>query len=57
MDTIFKFLPHMRQHGYSDVLHCCNDPYRIDVCRVTHFFSFPVAVNNSTKLGPLDFLL
>jgi len=44
--------------------------YRIDVCRVTrgahiehfqlskkNFFSFPVAVNNSIKLGPLVFLL
>jgi hypothetical protein len=41
--------------------------YRIDVCRVTrgariehlwflkkNFFSFPVAVNNSIKVGPLD---
>jgi hypothetical protein len=49
-DTIFKFLPHMRQHGCIDILHFCNDPclkapmlmrvwqeleYRIDVCRVT----------------------
>jgi hypothetical protein len=46
--------------------------YRIDVCRVTrgahigtslvvkkkkNFFSFLVAVNNSTKIGPLVFLL
>ena len=44
--------------------------YRIDVCRVTrgahiehlklskiNFFSFPVAVNNSIKVGPLVFLL
>ena len=44
--------------------------YRIDVCRVTHgahiehlylskkhFFSFPVAFNNSIKVGPLVFLL
>jgi hypothetical protein len=44
--------------------------YRINVCRVTHgahiehlwlskknFFSFPVAVNNSIKVGPLVFLL
>ena len=26
IDTIFKFLPHMRQHGCIDILHCCNDP-------------------------------
>ena len=44
--------------------------YRIDVCRVTHgehiehlylskknYFSFPVAVKNSIKVGPLVFLL
>jgi hypothetical protein len=43
--------------------------YRIDVCRVTRgahiehlwlskeIFSFPVAVNNSIKVGPLVFLL
>jgi len=44
--------------------------YRIDVCRVTrgahiehlklskkNFFTFPVAVKNSIKLGPLVFLL
>jgi hypothetical protein len=43
--------------------------YRIDVCRVTRgahieeekkekkFFGFPVAVNNSIKVGPLVFLL
>jgi hypothetical protein len=44
--------------------------YRIDVCRVTrcshiehlllskkNFFSFPVAVNNSIKVGPLVVLL
>jgi len=43
--------------------------YRIDVCRVTRgahierlqlskkTFSFPVAVNNSIKVGPLVFLL
>jgi hypothetical protein len=22
IDTIFKFLPHTRQHGYIDILHC-----------------------------------
>ena len=44
--------------------------YRIDVCHVTRgaqiehfylskktFFSFPVAVKNSIKIGPLVFLL
>jgi hypothetical protein len=23
IDTIFKFLPHVRQHGCIDILHCC----------------------------------
>jgi hypothetical protein len=27
IDTIFKFLPHKRQHGRIDFLHCCNDQY------------------------------
>ena len=26
IDTIFKFLPHTRQHGCIGILHCCNDP-------------------------------
>jgi len=26
IDTIFKFLPHARQHECIDILHCCNDP-------------------------------
>ena len=25
IDTIFKFLPHTRQRGCIDILHCCND--------------------------------
>ena len=27
IDTIFKFLPHTRQHGCIDILHYCNDPW------------------------------
>ena len=27
IDTIFKFLPHTRQYGCIDILHCCNDPF------------------------------
>jgi hypothetical protein len=27
IDTIFKFLPHTRQHGCIDILHCCNCLY------------------------------
>jgi hypothetical protein len=26
IDTTFKLFPHMRQHGYIDILHCCNYP-------------------------------
>jgi hypothetical protein len=26
IDTIFKFLPHTRQHECIDILQCCNDP-------------------------------
>jgi hypothetical protein len=26
IDTTSKFLPHTRQHGSIDILHCCNDP-------------------------------
>jgi hypothetical protein len=26
IDTIFKFMPHARQHGCIDILHCCNEP-------------------------------
>ena len=26
IDMILKFLPHSRQHGCIDILHCCNDP-------------------------------
>jgi hypothetical protein len=26
IDTVFKFLPHTRQHECIDILHCCNDP-------------------------------
>jgi len=27
IDTIFMFLQHTRQHGCTDILHCCNDPW------------------------------
>ena len=47
IDMISKFLPHTRQH--------------VDVCVartwMKNVFSFPVAVNNSTKIGALVFLL
>jgi hypothetical protein len=69
IDTIFKFLPHMRQHGCVDNLHCKNlniismyavSPVvhlsNISSCQ-KNFFSLPVAVNNTIKVGRLVFLL
>jgi hypothetical protein len=86
IDMIFKFLPHMCQHGCIIIIHCWNDPRlhpqrdnvamvgRTYVCptiamwprwpkvvslvvKKKNFFSLPVAVNNSIKVGPLIFLL
>jgi hypothetical protein len=34
IDTILKFLPHTRQHGCIDILHCFNYPY-LSVSKVT----------------------
>ena len=50
IDTIFKLLPHTRQH--VSVVHTSN----ISSCQ-KKFFSFSVAVKNSIKVGPLVFLL
>ena len=43
IDAIFRLLPDMRQQA--------------SVVVKKNFFSFPVAVNNSIKVGPLVFLL
>ena len=53
IDTIFKLLPHKRQHVEACVTHTS----KISSCQKKNFFSFPVAVNNSIKVGPLVFLL
>ena len=64
---IFKLLPHTRQHVDACVARTWIS-YRCVPCHpwCTHrtflvvkknFFSFPVAVNNSIKVGPLVFLL
>ena len=57
--TIFKFLPHTSHHGdacvpcaMSPVVHTSN----ISSCQ-KNLFNFPVAMNNSIKVGPLFFLL
>jgi hypothetical protein len=64
IDTIFKLLPHTLTRVWQQLEYC------IDVCRVTrgahieylqlskkNFFSFPLAVKNSIKVGPLVSLL
>jgi len=66
--TIFKFLPHaptcwrvcgknlniVSMCAMSPMVHTSN----ISSCqKKKNFFSFPVAVNNSIKVGPLVFLL
>ena len=64
IDTIFKLLLHKRQRVWqqlniismcamSPVVHTSN----ISSCQKKNFFSFPVAVNNSIKVGPLAFLV
>jgi hypothetical protein len=58
IDTIFKFLPHTRQHGCIDILHCCNDPFlKARIIAKKNFFIVSVARNNSIKEGPLVSLL
>jgi len=51
IDLIFKLLPHTRQH-----VDAC-DTSNISSCQKKNIFSFPVAVKNSIKVGPLVFLL
>jgi hypothetical protein len=65
IDTIFKFLPHTRQHGCIDILQYCDDQclkarivaHRTSVFVKKKIFSFPVAVNNSIMIDILVFLL
>jgi len=67
IDTIFKLLPHTRQHvdaceNLNIVSMCAVSPVvntsNISSCqKKLFFFSFPVAVKNSIKLGFLVFLL
>jgi hypothetical protein len=54
IDMIFKLLPHTHQHVDACVaVHTSN----ISSCQKKNFLSFPVAVNNSIKVGPLVFFL
>jgi len=59
IDMIFKFLPHTHQHEYCiDVCHVIRGAHsNIPSCQKKTFFSFPVAVNNSIKVGPSVSLL
>jgi len=50
-DENFSDHPHMC--AVSLVVHTSN----ISSCQKKNYFSFPVAVNNSIKVGPLVFLL
>jgi len=52
IDTIFKLLPFVSMCAVSPVVHTSN----ISSCQ-KKTFSFPMAVNNSIKVGPLVFLL
>jgi hypothetical protein len=61
IDTIFMYLPHTRQHGYIDILPCCNNPCRW-VSEVTWQCSVgrtskckPAALRFDSILGPLSF--
>ena len=51
--TIFKFLNIVSMCAVSPAVHTSN----ISSYKKKNFFSFPVAVNNSIKVGPLVFLL
>ena len=57
IDMIFsvcgKNLNIIAMRTVSPVVHTSN----ISSCQKKNFFSFPVAVNNSIKVGPLVFLL
>jgi hypothetical protein len=40
IDTIIKFLPHTRQHGCIDILHCCNEQEKFGVLKKIVIFQF-----------------
>jgi len=55
IDTIFKLLPHSRQHGCIDILHCCNDPW-LWVSEVTWQWSFAYCARNARCTVTTDLL-
>ena len=67
IDMIFSFLPHTRQQrmcgkNLNIISMCAMSPvvHTLNISswgRGGTFFSFPVAVYNSIKIGPLVFLL
>ena len=62
IDMIFKLLPHTHQHVDLNIVSMCAvspmvHTSNMSSCQKKNFFSFPVAVNNSIKVGPLVFLL
>jgi hypothetical protein len=56
IDTIFKFLPHTRQHGCIDILHCCNDPC-LQVSEVTWQWYFAYFARNARCTVTTDLLV
>jgi len=62
IDTIFKLLPHTHHHvDFNIVSMCAASPVahtsNISSCQKKTFSIFPVAVNISSKVCPLVFLL
>jgi len=58
IDTIFKLLPHTRQHVDACVATPVVHTSKISSChKKKPFFCFTVAVKNSIMVGPLVFLL
>jgi hypothetical protein len=57
IDTIFKLLPHTGGKGFVRCPRGCTQRTSLVVKKKKNFFCFPVAVNNSVKVGPLVFLL
>ena len=56
IDTIFKFLPHTRQNGCIDILHCCNDPC-LWVSKVTWQLYFAYFARNARCTVTTDLLV
>jgi len=56
IDTIFKFLPHKRQHGCIDILHCCNNPCLL-ISEVTWQWWDEYFARNTRRTVTIDLLV